>query len=110
MAKQVRRGRVTPKGSQTTTDGGGTSATGSARYTRPTPKFRVRPRWHRLLGWFGVALGVLIAAANDVMLMGVETALLPGGHSELYLFLALAVGGSFTWFLGLFDRGTTVFD
>lgn len=43
------------------------------------------------------------------MLMGEDVTLLPGGHSELYLLLGIAVAGSSTWFLGLFDRGTTVF-
>lgn len=79
------------------------------RYTPPAAKFRVRPRWHRLAGWSGVALGVGIAAMNDVMLFG-DVTLLPGGHSELYLFAAVAVGGGSTWFLGLFDRGTTIYD
>lgn len=82
----------------------------SGRYTPPAPKFRVRPGWHRIAGWAGIALGVLIAVVNDLMLIGVEASLLPGGHSELYLFLAVAVGGSSTWFLGLFDRGTTIFE
>jgi len=31
---------------------------------------------------------------------------MPGGHSELYLVLALLVAGGGTWFLGLFDRST----
>ena len=82
----------------------------SARYTPPTPSFRVRPRWHRWAGWFGVAVGVVVAAMNDLMLMGEDLTLLPGGHSELYLLLGVAIAGSATWFLGLFDRGTTVFD
>lgn len=106
--------RVTPsKGStpaRATQEHPPSSPPTSGRYTPPAPKFRVRPRWHRIAGWAGVALGVLIAAVNDAMLIGVEASLLPGGHSELYLFLAVAVGGSSTWFLGVFDRGTTIFD
>ena len=43
------------------------------------------------------------------MLMEDGVTLLPGGHSELYLFLGIAVAGSSTWFLGLFDRETTVY-
>ena len=82
----------------------------SARYTPPTPQYRLRPRWHRFAGWFGVALGIVIAAVNDLMLMGDDLTLLPGGHNEGYLLLGIAVAGSSTWFLGLFDRGTTVFE
>lgn len=82
----------------------------SARYTAPAPKFRIRPRWHRLAGWLGVLAGVAIAVANDAMLMSVNWKLLPGGHREFYLVLAVIVAGSSTWFLGAFDRGTTVYD
>ena len=114
----MRSGRVTPKGTQPPRrhQGGPTAGSGpsapapSARYTPPTPQFRLRPRWHRVVGWLGVALGVVIAAMNDLMLMGDDLTLLPGGHNELYLLLGIAVAGSSTWFLGVFDRGTTVFD
>ena len=71
---------------------------------------RVRPRWHRVAGWGGVSAGVLIAILNDAMLMTEGLRLLPFGHNELYLLLGLIVAGSSTWFLGLFDRGMTVFD
>ena len=82
---------------------------GNPRYTPPAGKFRIRPRWHRLAGWSGIAVGLGIAALNDAMLFG-DVTLLPGGHSELYLFAAIAVGGGSSWFLGLFDRGTTIYD
>lgn len=82
----------------------------SGRYTAPTPAFRLRPRWHRWVGWSGLALGLTIIIANDAMFFTKGVTLLPGGHNEMYLFLGLAVGGAFTWFLGLFDRGTTIFD
>lgn len=84
--------------------------TSSSRYTAPQPKFRIRPKWHRLAGWFGVVLGVAIAVANDGMLIAEDLRLLPGGHQELYLILALLVAGGSTWFLGVFDRGTTIYD
>lgn len=86
------------------------SPTASGRYTPPTPQYRLRPRWHRIAGWIGVVVGVAIVALNDAMLFGEDLTFLPGGHSELYLFLGLAVVGSTAWFLGLYDRGTTVFD
>ena len=112
----MRGGRVTPKGtqpprrSQPTAGGGHAAPEASARYTPPTPQFRLRPRLHRLAGWLGVALGIAIAAVNDLMLMGDDLTLLPGGHNEIYLILGMAVAASSTWFLGLFDRGTTVFE
>ena len=119
MRKNTRGGRVTPKGTQAarrsrhrgaTAGAGSDRPEASPRYTPPTPQFRLRPRWHRFAGWFGVVLGIVIAAVNDLMLMGEDLTLLPGGHNELYLFLGIAVAGSSTWFLGLFDRGTTVFE
>ena len=82
----------------------------SLRYTPRTPSFRVRPRWHRLAGWLGIVFGIGIAVANDAMLLGDKLTLLPGGHTELYLILGLGIGAAATWFLGLFDRGTTVYD
>ena len=82
----------------------------SSRYTAPQPKYRIRPKWHRFAGWLGVLLGVAIAVANDGMLIAKDVRLLPFGHQELYLILALLVGGSSTWFLGVFDRGTTIYD
>ena len=82
----------------------------SSRYTAPQPKYRIRPKWHRFAGWLGVLLGVAMAVANDGMLIAKDLRLLPGGHQELYLILALLVGGGSTWFLGVFDRGTTIYD
>lgn len=82
----------------------------SGRYTPPQRSYRLRPRWHRVAGWSGVIAGILIAALNDGMLMTEGLTLLPFGHSELYLILAVFVAGASSWFLGLFDRGTTVFE
>ncbi len=38
-----------------------------------------------------------------------DNSLLPFGHSEAYLFLGIGIAGGSTWFLGLFDRGTTIY-
>ena len=54
--------------------------------------------------------GAAIAVANDGMLILEDVRLLPFGHQELYLILALLVAGASTWFLGVFDRGTTIYD
>lgn len=81
----------------------------SARYTPPAPAFRLRPAWHRVAGWLGVLVGVLIAVLNDAMVLVEDVTLLPGGHLELYLLIGIAVAGASSWFLGLFDRGTTIY-
>lgn len=78
----------------------------SSRYSPPGEKYTVRPHWHRIAGWIGVGIGVLIAVANDAMLLGEDLVLLPFGHSELYLLLGVIVAGWSTRFLGLFDRDT----
>lgn len=120
MAKKKRRagGRVTPRAGAREPARGGSSGSGrssgssmsaSARYTPPTPAYRLRPRWHRVAGWVIVALGIAIIALNDLMLMGDDLTLLPFGHSELYLFLGIVVSASATWFLGVFDRGDTIY-
>ena len=87
----------------------GTAESRSSRYTPPAPKFRLRPRWHRVAGWLLVIVGITIIALNDIQLMGEDLVLLPLGHSELYLLLGVAVAASSTWFLGLFDHETTVY-
>tara|TARA_R100000935_G_C2714292_1_gene115336 strand:+ start:346 stop:558 length:213 start_codon:yes stop_codon:yes gene_type:complete len=66
----------------------------------------VRPAWHRIAGWIGVVVGILIAVLNDAMLIGDGLVLLPFGHSELYLVLGVVVAGWSTRFLGMFDRDT----
>ena len=110
MAKTTKGGRTTPsKRTLSERPADTPSPDASGRYTPKTPAYRLRPGWHRFAGWLGVLSGVAVAALNDVMLMGDGLTLLPFGHSELYLFLGIAIVGSSTWFLGLFDRGTTVY-
>ena len=80
----------------------------SSRYTPPSRPVRLRPRWHRLVGWLGVVLGVVVATLNDVQLVSNVT-LLPFGHSEAWLLAGVMIAAGSTWFLGLFDRGTTIY-
>lgn len=103
-------GRVTPSKKQRETIVNDRVPEPSSRYTQPKLQFRLRPRWHRVAGWVGVVLGILIVILNDAMLMTEGLVLLPFGHRELYMLLALLVAGSSTWFLGLFDHGTTIYD
>ena len=74
----------------------------SGRYTPRRPTFRIRPAGHRVAGWSMVAAGIAVAVLNDVAFFGPEP--LPGGHSELYLVLGVAIAAYGTWWLGLFDR------
>jgi len=54
-----------------------------------------------------LVVGVLVIVANDAMLLGgVPTTLLPGGHSEGYLFLGVVLAAASTWWFGWFDRTT----
>ena len=77
----------------------------TSRYTPPAPKaVRFRPTWHRVVGAAIVIFAVAIFVANDVIFVGASRSPLPGGHSELYLVLALAVAGYGTWWFGWFDR------
>lgn len=74
----------------------------SSRYTPRRPTFRIRPTGHKVAGWSLVAAGIAVAVLNDVAFFGPEP--LPGGHSELYLVLGVAIAAYGTWWLGLFDR------
>ncbi len=80
----------------------------TSRTTPHTPPAGVvmRPGWHRIVGWAGVALGILVVILNDAMRFGEGLKLLPSGHSELYLMLGVSMAGLSTWFLGLFERQT----
>ena len=73
----------------------------SARYTPPGVVIRIRPTSHKVTGWVLVALGVALALINDAAWLGVN--LMPGGHNELYLFLALGIAAFGGWWLGVFD-------
>lgn len=79
----------------------------SQRYTRPTPKLiRIRPDWHRRVGWVVVLSGLAVAVINDVPLFG-GPSLLPFGHSELYLLAAIIVAATGTRWFGWFDRSNS---
>lgn len=78
----------------------------SPRYTPPRPEFRIRPTSHRIVGWALVVLGVAVAVVNDIQWASTRVAVLPGGHSELYLLLAVGVAAYGAVWLGVFDRQT----
>ncbi|MBI5089957.1 MAG: hypothetical protein HZB15_14135 [Actinobacteria bacterium] len=85
-------------------DSGPATPPPSSRYTPPIRAIRFRPGWHKLVGALLLVLGAAVAVLNDVMLLGASTTLLPGGHSEFYLILGVAIAGSGTWWFGWFDR------
>ena len=77
----------------------------SARVTPRKPVKRFRPPWHLVVGVALLVAGVAVAAVNDAMLLGgVPTWLLPGGHNEAYLFLGLGLAAWSTWWFGWYDR------
>ena len=80
------------------------SAPPSSRYTPPTKSVRLRPGWHKALGLILVAVGFTIVILNILMGGGSDLKLLPGGHSELYLFFGLGLAGYSMWWFGWFDR------
>ncbi len=76
---------------------------GSSRYTPPIKSVRLRPGWHKAMGVGFILIGAIVIVLNDVM-RAAKVTLLPGGHSELYLLLGLAIAAySLKWF-GWFDR------
>lgn len=76
-----------------------------ARVTPSKPVKRFRPRWHLVVGIVLLVLGVAVAGMNDAILLGgVPTWLLPGGHSEGYLVLGLVLAAWSTWWFGWYDR------
>lgn len=106
MAPQSRRRKPkkTPKpAGRQHRSGASPEAAAAARYTPPLPAVRFRPTSHKVLGWALVALGIVLGVVNDFIRFGGPN-LLPGGHSELYLFLAVGVAAYGGWWLGIFDR------
>jgi hypothetical protein len=97
--------RATPRPVTRRTDRPRIDPQPTSRYTPPAPKvLRMRPTWHRVVGAAIMIVGVAIAITNDLIFVGASRSPLPGGHSELYLILALAVAGYGTWWFGWFDR------
>ena len=83
---------------------GRTAPEASSRYTPPAKSLRFRPEWHKRVGLVLLPLGLAVVILNDLVLLGAGRALLPGGHSEFYLLLGLAIAGYSTWWFGWFDR------
>ncbi len=78
-------GRVTPKGGVAKRGGSGAAAasTTSGRYTAPIPAdMRTSPRWYPIFMLVLFALGLICILLNYV-------SLLPGGASNVYLFIGL---------------------
>lgn len=70
------------------------------RYSPPIRSTKFRPRWHKVVGTL-----ILVSAVAVVIVNELELTLLPGAHSEAYLFLSAAVAGYGMWWLGWFDDG-----
>lgn len=102
MGKRQRSRDRRPAAARRTTRSATAAVPSTGRVTPKAPAPYFRPEWHRPIGWFIVALGLLVVIVNDLAYFDIE--LMPGGHSELYLFLGIGVAAGGTWFLGLFDR------
>ena len=76
----------------------------SSRYTPPHKSIRFRPDWHKWIGRLILLAGLTVIVLNDLVLLGGPGVWLPGGHSELYLLLGVAIVGYSTWWFGWFDR------
>jgi hypothetical protein len=80
-------GRVTPKGGPAkrggSASGGGGASTTSGRYTAPIPaEMRSSPRWYPVFMLVLFAIGLVGIMLNYL-------GLLPGGASNVYLFIGL---------------------
>lgn len=64
----------------------------------------MRPTSHKVAGWLLVVLAIALAVLNDAAWLGVNV--MPGGHNELYLFVAFGIAAVGGWWLGIFDRPT----
>lgn len=84
--KDVRPGRVTPKGGPVRSRAGGTAAAPtSGRYTAPVPnEFRVSPWWVPALIVAFFAAGIIVILLNYLSLLG-------GSASNVYLFVGLGL-------------------
>lgn len=79
------------------------TATTSARYT-PKLKNRgpFRPTWHKVVGALMIVLGLALFVLNDLVWFDIHV--MPGGHNELYAFVAIGIAASSLWWFGAFDR------
>ena len=74
------------------------------RYTPPMRMIRFRPGWHKAVGAMVLVVGLTVIVLNDLKMLGAPRTVLPGGHTELYFMLGLAIAGYSTWWFGWFDR------
>ncbi len=95
--------RTTPRPDDHRDARGSAVPSASNRYTPPTKSARLRPGWHKAIGFALIIAGITVVVLNDVM-RGSAVRLLPGGHTELYLILGIAIAASSMWWFGWFDR------
>lgn len=98
--KSSRRPR-SPRGPKRVPRANEARSTSTPRYTPPIKHVRFRPAWHRVVGAVELLLGVAVIAVNYAQY---ETAILPGGHNELYFLVGLGIGAGSLWWFGAFDR------
>ena len=101
MASKSRPGRRAPQRPKRVVTLERATPAPSGRYTPPSKHVRIRPTWHRVVGAVEAFLGLALIAVNYIQY---ETAILPGGHSELYFVAGLGIAGGSLWWFGAFDR------
>lgn len=74
----------------------------TGRVTRPKLRGPFRPTWHKVTGTALILLGLTVFILNDLALFEIEV--MPGGHSELWAPVAIAIAASSMWWFGWFDR------
>ena len=79
------------------------SPAAGGRYTPPKRvAYRIRPRWHAVVGVVQVVFGLAIVVINYIDYANVR--LLPGGHQEIYFVLGIMIAAGSVWWFGWFDR------
>lgn len=64
--------------------------------------FRIRPTWHKVVGFFFLLMGLTIIIINYWAEFGAD--FVPGGHQLGYFMLGMVVAGSSAWWFGLVDK------
>jgi len=82
---------------------GGSRASSRQVTTSGASPGKSRPEWQRPVGIVAVSVGIGVVVANFLDRIGLDFAVLPGGHNTLYFLGGLTLAGVGVWWLGLLD-------
>ena len=82
---------------------GGSRASSRQVTTSGASPGKSRPEWQRPVGIVAVSVGIGVVVANFLDRIGLDFAVLPGGHNTLYFLGGLILAGVGVWWLGLLD-------